>query len=230
MVEHQTDEFVGVGIYSLAEAARLTGVAVGRIRRWVKGYSFGAGDHSKNSAPVWQRQLPNIADTISIGFLDLIEIRFVDAFLKHGVPWSKIRKAETRARDLFGTSHPFARSTFRTDGRTIFANVLTSGKKSLLDVATSQLAFEQIVAPQLKGLEFEKNIAARWWPLGTRRRVVIDPQRSYGQPIVSKEGVPTSVLADAFKVEGTEQAVARWYDVDTRSVRDAVEYENRLAA
>jgi len=72
-------------------------------------------------------------------------------------------------------------------------------------------------------------IAARWFP-STNRRIVIDPARSFGQPVVEKEGVPTSVLARSYKAEQSLKRVARWYDVDVRSVRAAVEFERRLAA
>lgn len=71
-------------------------------------------------------------------------------------------------------------------------------------------------------------MAARWFPVASRR-VVIDPARSFGQPIV-QEGVPTLVLAKTFAAEGSYSRVARWYDVDVRSVRAAVDFEHRLAA
>ncbi len=63
-----------------------------------------------------------------------------------------------------------------------------------------------------------------------RCRVVLDPQRAFGQPIVTKEGVPTTTLAEAIAVEGTVDRVARIYDVGPDSVRDAIRFEKTLAA
>jgi len=80
------------------------------------------------------------------------------------------------------------------------------------------------------GLEFQADQLVRWWPLGMRRRVVIDPRRAFGQPIVAKEGVPTAILAGAVQLEQSVAEVADWYEVDPRSVRDAVEFEEKLAA
>src|SRR5260370_22070880 len=102
------------------------------------------------------------------------------------------------------------------------------------------------------GLDFKDQLAVRWWPLGRHRPVVIDASRSFGQPIVNREGVPTAVLHRAYIAESGSQVglkslaepsqtaesasgatlhasanerVARWYDVERRSVRAAVEYE-----
>jgi uncharacterized protein (DUF433 family) len=105
------------------------------------------------------------------------------------------------------------------------------GEHALLDIVRSQYAFARILSPYLKGLEFgDDEQPLRWWPLGDRRSIVLDPDRSFGQPIVAGEGVPTAVLARAFKSEESVEAVARWYDVTPRSVRDAIEFEEKIAA
>jgi uncharacterized protein (DUF433 family) len=222
--------FYGVGIYSVPEAARLTGVSASRIRRWMKGYSFKSAGRTRQSPPVWAGQLPVIEGELALGFLDLIEVRFVEAFLKRGVRWSTLRKAEARGRELFDTTHPFATKNFRTDGRGIFAELGGRRDPALIELASSQLAFSQVIAPSLAGVDFERDEAVRWWPLGAGKRVVIDPARSFGQPIVAAEGVPTAVLARAVEAEGDEQFVARTYRVSPRSVRHAVEFEKKLAA
>ena len=76
------------------------------------------------------------------------------------------------------------------------------------------------------GLEFKADDVLRWYPLGRRKRVIVDPARFFGAPI-SPEGVPTRVLAQTFAAEDSVSAVARWYDVSPASVRHAVEFEHR---
>ena len=169
---------------------------------------------------------------MGLGFLDLIEARFVDAFRKAAVPWPVIRRCAEQARDLIGSDHPFSSRRFRTDGRTIFAEVANqTGEKQLLDLARSQFAFARVIGPSLyAGIEFsEENMPARWWPLGEDAPVVIDLARAFGQPIVSDAGIPTVTLADAVTVEGSIAKVARLYRVEPRSVRAALRFERRLA-
>jgi uncharacterized protein (DUF433 family) len=60
--------------------------------------------------------------------------------------------------------------------------------------------------------------------------VVLDPRRSFGQPIVNDEGVSTRVLAGAVQAEQSIERVAEWFEVKPASVRAAVDFENQLAA
>lgn len=224
-----TSSLLGVGVYSVPEAARLTKVSAPRIRRWLTA----PGEGVQGSSPLVQAQIASTGSVI-LSFRDLLEVRFVDAFLRHGVTWRAIRIAAARGAEILGDSHPFSTKKFLTDGRTVFADMVQkSGEESLLDLVKSQYAFKSVVQPFLfEGIEFpsESDQPLRWWPLGRNHRVVIDPERSFGQPIVAPESVPTVVLARAVRAEGSVESVARWYEVDPRSVIDAVEFENQLAA
>lgn len=227
----QEPSFLGVGLYTVPEAARLTRVSPNRIRRWLRGYSFTVADGTQHlSPPVWQRELTG--DELALTFRDLIEVRFVHAFREAGLSWRVIRQSADRAADLFQTTHPFAtRRFYRTDGRRIFAETLSeSGEEELLDLFENQYTFRLIIEPYLFGLQFVENDLLRWWPLGVNRRVVIDPQRSFGEPITPKESVPTRVIMGGVRAEGSHEKVARWFGIPLRSVRDAVEFETGLAA
>lgn len=222
---------LGVGAYSVPEAGRLTRIHPGRIRRWIHGYAYRTPRERRSSPPVWRGQLPRMDHSTALGFLDLQEVRFVDAFRKAGVPWSTIREVSRRAESLFGTRHPFCTQQFKTDGRELFLQVIESGRPPILvEVLRSQAYFRQVIAPFFKDLEFENRHPVRWWPMGSRRKVVLDPARSFGKPIVSIEGIPTAILAEAFRAEKSLKAVAYWYEVSPNAVADAVEFERRLAA
>ena len=222
---------IGVGLYTVAEAARLTRVPPARIRRWIRGYryKYAADREARYSPPVFPSEIVPIEGARSLSFLDLQEIRFVDAFRRRGVSWKTLRLAHERGQALVHNSHPFATGMFWTDGRAILLE-LAKGDVALLDIIRGQLAFKRIIEPYLSQLDFEHDQAIRWWPMGKHRRVVIDPKRNFGQPIVSKEGVPTAVLAKAYRVERSVVKVTRWFKVEEKSVRDAVAFERRLAA
>jgi len=57
--------------------------------------------------------------------------------------------------------------------------------------------------------------------LGTERRVVLDPNRQFGQPIVFKSGVRTEILYLAVKNGASEDEVAEWFEVERKDVQDA---------
>jgi uncharacterized protein (DUF433 family) len=224
-------QYIGAGVYTIAEASRLTGVSSGRIRRWMKGYEYGSPDDKRTSPPVFAGQFPRLEGFVALSFLDLIEVRFVDAFLRHGVTWRVLRVTHARAQEITGTDHPFCSRQFRTDGQSVFIEVGQNLRESaVLDLFQNQLGFTRIISPYLKGLEFQDQVVTRWWPLGRSQPIVIDGARSFGQPIIFKEGVPTAVLNRAYLAEDSIERVASWFEVEKRSVRAAVKYEFQLAA
>ncbi len=225
---------IGKGVYSLAEAERLAKVSRQRIRQWTRGYTYRYKGEVRHTPPIIAGEAAQSSrEGPLLSFLDLLEVRFLNAFLEHGVSWKAIRIAALNARELLGRHHPFSTRIFKTDGQTILAEIIKGTEdKVLLDLVKNQYVFKQIVAPYLyEGIEFNaSNDPERWWPLGKKHAVVIDPERGFGAPIVARSGVPTKILADAVKTEGSVDFVAKWYEVTPREVRDAVKFEDQLAA
>src|SRR5262245_65314738 len=108
------------GIYTVQEASRLVRVSPWRIRRWLKGYEFEVKRGRHRSPAVWNTQLNPIDHAMALGFLYLLEVRCVGAFVSAGVGWKTLRQVHERATKLVGHTHPFCTNQFATDGQTIF--------------------------------------------------------------------------------------------------------------
>ena len=91
-------KLIGAGIYTVPEASRLTNVSPWRIKRWIRGYTFKNRGEVHTSPPVVPHELDILDESIALSFLDLVEIKFVDAFLDRGVSWKTLRQAVTRGR------------------------------------------------------------------------------------------------------------------------------------
>ncbi len=228
----QPDSAIGTGIYTLGEAARLAQTSTATLKRWLKGYRFPAKLTRGESPPIFHAQLPELEGHLALGFLDLVEVLFIKAFRTHGVTLQTIRRAASEAARRWGTEHPFCVNKFRTDGRSVFATVeWEEGDEGLVDLAKSQLAFEKVLNPYLRQVEYDLlGAVARWWPLGRRRPVVLDPKFSFGKPIVVPWCVPTEALYRAIQADQTEREVARWFEIPTRAVRAAMQFEETRAA
>ncbi len=225
--------FIGMGIYPVSQVTRLTGIPSPRIRRWIKGYDFRGG--AGRSAPIWKTQLPVVDKKAALSFLDLLELRFVDAFLTAGVSLAKIRKAAEMAADLVGHDHPFSTNTFRTDGKRIFGELThqETGAKSMIDLHSAQLGVAEFIIPSLTAsivFDADTGRASRWHPAPEAPRVVLDPAREFGQPIIEDAGIQTATLVDAWKVEGSIERVATIFDLRREQVEEAVRFELRPAA
>lgn len=224
---------IGVGLYSVRGAARLIGTEPREIRRWLFGYRFksGAGEF-RASPPLWRTELSD-EESEAIGFHDLLELRLVKEFVLRGVSLRVIRRAATRARELFSLPHPFTSLRFMTDGKSVFYEAAgEEGGQSLTDLLKRQRVFDEVVRPSLyEGIDFtQDDLARRWFPLRKSNEVVLDPDLSFGQPSLTRYGVPTDAIVSAVEAEeGDIQRVARIYELPVKSVRAALNFERRLA-
>src|SRR5262245_41704840 len=207
---------LGRGVFSVREASRLTGIPTRRLRRWLLGYEFRSRSGKHRSPPPVHRDFPLVDRELSLSFADLIEVRFVDHFLQAGVSWTTLRVVARRAADRIGSDHPFSSWRFKTDGKTILTEIAVGSKEpELLDLMSDQVAFKRILDPYLyRGLDFgPTHNVARWWHEAGHRKIVIDPERSLGRPILAESGVPTQVIAAAFRVEQSVAAVAEQFEL-----------------
>jgi len=224
-------EYVGVGLYSLADAAQLLKAPPRSIRRWMDGYDYKQKENIHHVAPLWVPDIPKIDDQIELSFRDLIELRFVRAFLEKGIGLKAVRNCLEYARQCMHTGRPFSSGRFRTDGRTIFLESLeAAAEPKLLDLKEKQYVFKQVLEQSFKDLDLEGDIVTRWRPYRGKDSIVVDPLRSFGQPLASKSGVPTIVLAEAVKAEGSMARVAAMYEVEKSVVQDAVKFHQELIA
>jgi uncharacterized protein (DUF433 family) len=196
----------------------------------MRGYDYRSGKSFRHSDAVWSSDVRPIEGKFALGFRDLVEVRFVDAFVKAGVSWKTLRRAHQVAKAELETSHPFCSNRLETDGRNILLRQASEDSdQALLNLLTNQREFTRIVQHFLKQLEFSKDNVV-WWPLGKDRQILLDPRRNFGQPTVAISGVPAATLARSVKVNESVDVVARWFEVRPDEVRDAVDYEESLAA
>lgn len=219
-VHRKTRSHIGVGLYSIREAARLLRVSVSKVHRWVR-----PGDGL----------VPRYFDPTehTLTFVELMELHFIKMFRAEGVPLPVIRRVSQMAAKKFDSDYPFTVKRFDTDGKTVFATLMSeaSGSVRVEDLQCGQLVFQNIVKPFFRKLEYRGLELARYWPLEKRGRIVLDPQRQFGKPIDFETGVPTKVLFNAVTAGGGQdyKEVAKWFGVPLSAVETAVAFEKSLA-
>jgi uncharacterized protein (DUF433 family) len=240
----RAEQVLGRGVYGAADALRLINfqrpdvephrtISRQTIARWLGGYDYEVRGETRRSEPLWRPDYTTENDdVIELSFRDLIELRFAKAFRDAGLGLPTIRHCFSRAVETVRDERPFSTRKFRTDGKTIFLEITSDVHEGeLIDLKRRQSVFHRIVAPSLRDLEFDADVVARWFPLGvSHKTIVVDPTRAFGRPIVAMGSIPTEVLADAVKVEGSSQRVSKLYEVSLAAVNDAVYFQQRLAA
>lgn len=214
--------YLDVGVYSLPEASRLAKVHPRTVSRWVVGEAKGT------RGKLLQTDLPVVNKRRALTFLDLIDLLVVGRFRENGVPLQTVRRVYDRLAGAFETSHPFGHRRVLTDGKSVFMETLdTMGDKHLEEVLGGQRAMSKVLEPYLKQIEYEPitNRAARW---NISEGIVLDPNRSFGKPVLESDGVTTHVLAAAYHANNHNvELIADLYNVSPKAVFVAVEFESR---
>lgn len=230
---------VGHGIYTPSEAAALIKAPAAEIRRWAFGYVRRRAGERVEHEPLIRTRLPEIDGQHAVTFVELVELMFIKGFRQAGAPWKVIREAARVAARIFETEHPFAMRQFFADPGGIYARLTEEGgDPSLVRLAGhGQHVIDSVVRPYLGQLEFApSDEPTRWWPLGRAGGILVDPQVSFGAPIVAEPGIPAQALAESLRAEqefdpdGALERVAWLFKVPPRHVQSAARFDEWLKA
>lgn len=214
-------DIFGQGIYSPRQAARLVRGTAQEVLRWTRG----SGPYD----PLWHAHYQYLDDTSELSFADLIEVRVVKALRRACVSFQAIRFAINFAQDKYGVERPLVNLEFRTDGKEILVKALEQDGEyvSLSKNRPGQKVFAEIVKQSLRDLEYDDGTAARWRPTN-HQKIVIDPARQFGQPIIDDFGISTEMLSKEFEEFKDYKYLAKIYDIPEATVKAAVRYEQSL--
>ena len=239
---HAPTPITGLGLYPLPDAARLAQLDLKTARRWAVGYDYRVQGALRHSPGVMPLTLAPAGRSRDLTFPEMLTLRLVKGFRDARLGLRTIKRvAEVAAAD-YGAPLPFVTRRFRTDGRRIFVELqhappandepgMPRRERELIEVLSGQRAFADIVEPSLfQNVEWTDDIAARWWPLGRDRQVVLDPGTLFGTPHLAGTRVPTETVAAAIKAEGGGEAaidaIARWHGISPAAARDALAFQD----
>jgi uncharacterized protein (DUF433 family) len=224
--------YFGKGIYTISTAAKILKMNPQKMRRWINGYTYYKNMEYHSSKPLFKTEFDYNPDDVIISFLDLAELLFINSFIQYGISIQKIRKAAVFASKILNTSHPFAIRKIFTDGKSIFAKMAEEEKdSSLIDLINKQFQLEKIVEPFLyECIDFNKyDNAEKWWPLGKKKDIVLDPARNMGQPILNNYNIKTELIFELYKTKHSIEEISDWYELDKRAIETAIRFEEGFA-
>ncbi len=201
--------------YQIAEAARYAQVNPARVRAW----HSGGGADTLTLTPKVPRE--------GLSYLQLIELAVVAAFRKT-LPLKTIRAARAFAAQSFKSDHPFAEYRFKTDGRSLLADLDQleddPGSDRLVNVnRKGQLEWTAMLETRLQEFEYDHELAVRWHVAGPKSPIVIDPRIAFGSPMI--RGTPTWVFRDRLISGEPIAATARDFRLKVSDVEAALKFE-----
>ncbi|MGI9001100.1 MAG: DUF433 domain-containing protein [Pseudonocardia sp.] len=212
-------------VYGMSQAARLLGLRTDSLRRWIDGYERAGVTYS----PVIREERSG-DDIITWG--EFVEAGYLREYRAKRVSLQYLRPVISILREELGVRYPLATLQPYTSGRNLALkvqkqvgldpslNIVILGRDGTLQLTDPAQAFLEKVDFAADGTRD----ARRLYPLGRAVPVVLDPERSFGEPTL-RAGARTEIIAELVDAGEPRDRVAAMYEISTEDVDAAVRYE-----
>ena len=161
-----------------------------------------------------------------VNFETLIHLYVFLELNERGIKYRGIFEAYESLSEQLDTPYPFTNVILSTQGNKIIADidnfVFTADKKK-------QGYLKEIIIPLAKKVEYADNEITRFFPLGKRKSVVIDPRIQMGSPVLDGTRINTKVIYQLHEAGENHKVISRMYNISTKQIRDAVEFYSNAA-
>jgi len=218
-VQRRQSNLMGLGAYSISEAALLTRSHPKTLYSWFK------RETRKSSRSVFESDYTGSEFGRTISFFDLVDAKIAVELRHKGVSMQKVRKVYEKLTSSWNVSHPFCYRRFYVATGEVFAEIdIANGGKMFVEVLTEQGFDQTVMKPFLRNLEFNQQTekAERWI---ISEGIVLDPEVRFGEPLVRDSRIPAELVAGSFYCEGKdERFTAELYGLSVQDVRNAVSF------
>jgi uncharacterized protein (DUF433 family) len=167
----------------------------------------------------------------ALSFSNLVEAHVLRSLrMEHGIDLPAVRKALSHAERKLGIAHLLRHEELRAAGKDVF--LARYGELINLS-ASGRLAMRTVFDAHLKRVEWGPPLdsSVRLYPFlvsegaADAKPIIIDPQISFGRPVVSEAFVSTRSIVDRIDAGEAVVDIARDYGLTPEAIREAVLYE-----
>lgn len=212
--------------YTINEVSKIVGVPKSTVSDWTRKGSLITRTSSNDVGP-------------SIPFVGLSEAFVLAAWRRVAkIPMQQIKEAVKILKNEFGLEHPLASKKLHTDGARILYDFTGSGEdesemSKLIVVLDKQIVFSEVVRRFLKDIEYSpgKEGLAKVIRLPDYKqvKVVIDPERSYGDPIIDRLGIRVVDIVNRIKTQEPLAEIRDDYGLTDEEIDEVILEQFRAA-
>ena len=211
-------------MYSFSEVAHLAHVSASTVRNWLFGYTTEKG----RVEPLFQN---HEEDEKVCSFLELIEVVVAANFRKaEHKSFQTVRHAYDNTRKRFNLDYPFAHKELKAIGGHIVHIIREPGVSLQAMDQPEQYTLpnlvQQIITEQI---EYEYELASRWYPVGKNTPIVVDPRISAGVPIIQGRGITVEAIYKRFLADQEIAYIEKDFDLQQGIVEKVIRYREKLA-
>lgn len=214
-------DYIGIGVYTLQEAALYSGASSHKLSRWLYG--------TKETAPIIKSQF---YDEHLVSFLDLIQAKAINHARKLGISMQKIREAINTVKKDYDMDFPLAynKALVEFDNQLLFQNRDTQEIIQVTGKPKHQKMIPDIIKGFMQDLEFNvEGKAIKYTPFVSNGiKITLNPKVQFGQPLVGNTGYRADILYKAYLAEDSYKSVTDEFAVEIDDVKTAVLYMESL--
>lgn len=217
---------LGYGIYTIPDIANILNLKYHKVERLLNEYWDKRFVNALGKKYSWA-----IGKTKAVSFHTLVEFYIFFQLKESGVSTQEILKAHKELSEMYNTAFPFAVSKIIQDiscaGRKIVFKTKKGDYINLDSTKQLNLGFIQEFA---KKLVFDaNNLAEKFYPLGKKNSVVVDPHHQFGQPVISETNIFPQTIFNLYNAKESKQFIAASYDITLKQVNDSIAYCKKAA-
>lgn len=206
---------LGTGFFTITDIANILKIDRNKISYLVRNYW-----NDRLSKKSDYKYLFETDKVLALNFFALIEIKVLHILRQNGVGYKKALKSHKFLSKKFNTPYPFAHHSFYRSGGDI---LFEQWKDFIQAEETQQIAIRGIIEPFSEKIEYNSNnIAKAYFPLGKDKKIVVDPEHQFGEPVLLNTNILASTVYKMYKAGDSVKLISKVYNLDENSVNDAI--------
>ncbi len=214
---------LGNGIYTVPDLALILQLPTSKVRRWLTDFYDQrlSGDKGRYSWGEGRDKATN--------FLTLIEFYIFYMLREQKIGAGRILEAHKHMSKELNTPYPFASYNLLVNKREILyeatSNTWVHADKS------NQIIIHNLIKDFFNKIDFSENaLAQRFWPLGKKHSIVVDPHHQFGQPVITGTNINAATVFSMYQSGEPLSTIGILYDLTEEQVNDAIAFCKRKAA
>ena len=214
---HHDDDIRYLPSYGVRESALYLRLPVSTLRAWT--------GRQKNFESLI---VPAQTKPLALSFINLVETYVLASIRrKHRISMNKVRNGMRFISDRFSSAHPLAEKDFETDGISLFLreagimyDVSRGGGRMVLKEIIEQ--YLQRIKRDPDGLPEKLYTFSRTGEPDEPKLIMIDPQISFGRPVLRARIIPIENIAERYKAGESVRELAKDYECDQADIEEAI--------
>jgi len=211
---------IGYGIYTASEIAKILRIPYRKVYTWMNKYWDGKIGIAYGSKYSW-----DINGKRAVSFHTFIEFYVMMRFSEAGVKPKQVLEAHSELSKMYSTAFPFARKEvlegIKSDGKHIYLQT----KKGILELNGTKQFNLDLIEIFFVNLEFDNaNLASRFWPIGKKKSILVDPKRRFGHPVIDGKNIFPEIIFNHHRAGDPIPYIAHVYQISEEEVSHALEY------